>query len=183
MSVAPFDSVGWGTVTGFWIDGTGEFGVSASGADGGTSGDIIAVSLDIGHLGLAAGITQLHVLRMANAVQGVSADPAVFGMAIVPGTFGHTVAAPGLTQLHILPAVAGTMGHTATIALQGVVLQSVPATMGHTATQVTDIEQSITATPVTPVAATMIHNGLGVGITQRHVLVPVNAILGNVAGG
>jgi hypothetical protein len=29
----------------------------------------------------------------------------------------------------------------------------------------------------------MIHNGLGVGITQLHVLVPVNATLGNVAGG
>ena len=93
------------------------------------------------------------------------------------------MATPGLVQQHVLTAVGATMIHNADRAVQGVVLQSVPATMGHEATTVTDIEQSITATPVTPVAATMIHDGLGVGITQRHVLVPVNATQGNVAGG
>jgi hypothetical protein len=179
MSVTYGEGVGWATLLAFWTNDLGDDGVDISVSGGGTVTDLVVVAADMIVNGLGVGITQRHGVGIANAIQGVSADPVSFPMPVVPATMGHTVAAPGQTQLHILTAVAGTMGHTATIAVQGVVLQSVPATMGHEVVAPTQ-QQNF---PITPVAAEMIHNGLGVGITQRHVLVPVNAILGNVAGG
>ena len=59
--------------------------IAVSGA-GDSSGSVTVVSPTMIHNGLGVGITQRHILRMANATQGVSADPAVFGMAIVNAT-------------------------------------------------------------------------------------------------
>jgi hypothetical protein len=183
MSVVYCEGVGWASLLAFWTNDIGEDGVDISVSGGGGAGDLTVVAAEMIHNGLGVGITQRHVIGGANAIQGVSADPAVFGMAIVNGTMGHTADPVDFTQNHTLITVNADQGHTATIAVQGVVLQSVPATMGHVADTVTDIEEQISSTPITPVAAEMIHNGLGVGITQLHVLVPVNATLGNVAGG
>jgi hypothetical protein len=157
MSVVYCEGTGWGTVLAFWTNAEDGIDVSVSGGGGAT--DLVVVSPDMIHNGLGVAITQRHVVGGANAIQGVSADPAVFGMAIVNGTMGHTADPVDFTQNHTLTTVNADQGHTATVAVQGVVLQSVPATMGHTADMVTDISQELGA--------------MGVG----------SPIMGNVAGG
>jgi hypothetical protein len=202
MSVVYCEGVGWASLLAFWTNDVGEDGVDISVSGGGGAGNLTAVAADMIHSGLAATITQLHVIDGANAVMGVSADPAVFAMPAVPGTMGHEVAAPGLTQLYILPAVAGEMGHTATIAVQGVVIAALNAIQGHTADTVTDIEEVAGGTPVTPVFADMPHtatpiilvkNLVNVNTDQGHTadtgdihenkIIPVNGTMGHTAGG
>jgi hypothetical protein len=177
MSITYGEGVGWATLLAFWTNDLGEDGVDISVSGGGTVTDLIAVSADMIANGLGVGITQRHVIGIANAVQGVSADPAVFGMAIVNGTMGHTVAAPGQTQLHSLVAVGASMIHNADRAVQGVVLQSVPATMGHEVAAPTQ-QQNF---PITSVAATMgIETGKRNEIVNNNVL-PWSGNISNVS--
>jgi hypothetical protein len=98
--------------------------------------------------------------------------------------------------------VAGEMGHTATIAAQGVVIAALAAVQGHTADTVTDIEEVAGGTPVTPVFADMLHtatpivlvkNLVNVNTDQGHTadtgdihenkIIPVNGTMGHTAGG
>jgi hypothetical protein len=199
MSVTYCEGVGWASVLAFWTNSVGDDEVDISVSGGGGAGDLVVVAADMIHNGLAVAITQLHVIDGANAVMGVSADPAVFALPAVPGTMGHTIAAPGLAQLHILPAVAGEMGHTATIAVQGVVIAALNATQGHTADAVTDIEQFVILRIVSPImgeTATpiiLVKNLVNVNTSQGHTadtgdihenkIIPVSVSMGNVAGG
>jgi hypothetical protein len=179
MSVVYCEGVGWASLLAFWTNDIGEDGVDISVSGGGTVTDLVVVSPDMIYNGLGVGITQRHVVGIANAVQGVSADPAVFAMPVVPATMGHTVAAPGQTQLHILPVVAGEMGHTATIAVQGVVIIAVAGTMGHEVAA-----PSIEHLVVTGAGSATIGSWFqGMRLAQVHNLTAVNATLGNVAGG
>ena len=161
MSVTYCESVGWATVLAFWTNDLGEDGLDISVSGGGGANDLVVVAADMIHNGLAAAITQRHVIGGANAIMGVSADPAVFALPAVPGTMGHTVAAPGLVQQHSLIAVNADMIHNADRAVQGVVILGQNAIQGHTATQVTDIEQ----------------------IAGMAIFEVFSATMGNVAGG
>jgi hypothetical protein len=199
MSVVYCEGVGWASLLAFWTNDIGEDGVDISVSGGGGAGDLTAVAAEMIHNGLAAAITQRHVIGGANAIMGVSADPAVFALPAVPGTMGHTIAAPGLVQQHSLIAVAAEMIHTADSAVQGVVIAALNATQGHTADAVTDIEefqgamvvgnpdQGHTATPII-----LVKNLVNVNTSQGHEadtgdihenkIIPVAGTMGHEAG-
>jgi hypothetical protein len=202
MSVVYCPGVGWASLLAFWTNSVGDDEVDISVSGGGGAGDLVVVAGDMIHNGLAAAITQLHVIDGANAIMGVSADPAVFALPAVPGTMGHTIAAPGLVQQHNLIAVAGEMIHTADSAVQGVIIAALNATQGHTADTVTDIEEiagvptievfgAIEGETATPII--LVKNLINVNTDQGHEadtgdihenkIIPVNAGMGNVAGG
>jgi hypothetical protein len=145
MSVVYCPGVGWASLLAFWTNDVGEDGVDISVSGGGGLAEFDPFDAEQGHTALAAAITQLHVIGGANAVMGVSADPAVFALPAVPGTMGHTVAAPGLVQQHNLTAVVAEMIHNADSAVQGVVIAALAAVQGHTADTVVDIEQEVGA--------------------------------------
>jgi hypothetical protein len=170
-------SVGWLGLVGLGDRLGVELAVSGAGL-GPSEFDIF--DPEMGHTALAIAITQLHALGGANAIMGVSADPAVFALPAVPGTMGYTVAAPGLVQLHNLIAVNADQGHTATVAVQGVVLVGVAATMGHTADMVTDISQEVGAMGV---GSPIMGHTADAGDVHENKIVPVGATMGNVAGG
>jgi hypothetical protein len=179
MSVVYCEGVGWASLLAFWTNDIGEDGVDISVSGGGGAGDLTVVAAEMIHNGLGVGITQRHVIGGANAIMGVSADPAVFALPAVPGTMGHTIAAPGLVQQHSLIAVAAEMIHTADSAVQGVVIAALNATQGHTADAVTDIEEVAGGTPVTPVFADMLHTATPVVLVKN--LVNVNTSQGHTA--
>jgi hypothetical protein len=135
-------SVGWLGLVGLGDRLGVELAVSGAGL-GPSEFDIF--DPEMGHTGLAIAITQLHALGGANAVMGVSADPALFALPAVPGTMGHTADPVDFTQNYTLIAVNADQGHTATVAVQSVVLIGVAATMGHTADMVTDLSQELGA--------------------------------------
>jgi hypothetical protein len=199
MSVVYCEGVGWASLLAFWTNDIGEDGVDISVSGGGGVSEFDPFDAEQGHTALAIGVTQRHVIGGANAIMGVSADPAVFAMPAVPGTMGHTAEPVDFTQNHILPAVAGEMGHTATVAAQGVVIAALNAIQGHTADAVTDIEefqgamvvgnpdQGHTATPII-----LVKNLVNVNTSQGHEadtgdihenkIIPVAGTMGHEAG-
>jgi hypothetical protein len=179
MSVTYGEGVGWATLLAFWTNDLGDDGVDISVSGGGTVTDLVVVAADMIVNGLGVGITQRHGVGIANAIQGVSADPVSFPMPVVPATMGHTADPVDFTQNHTLITVNADQGHTATIAVQGVVLIPVAGAMGHEVAA-----PSIEHLVVMGAGSATIGSWFqGMRLAQVHNLTAVNATQGNVAGG
>jgi hypothetical protein len=178
MSVTYCPCVGWGTVLAYWTTDTGEDGIdiSASGGSGAVDLDSSAAVV-MGYTALAAALAQLHIVGVANAIQGEEATPVNFPIPVVAATMGHTVAAPAQVQQYtLLIAVPATLGGSATSSVIG--LNVGLAVMGHTVAAPTQLQ----AFPINPAVATQGHTVAAPGQTQLHILPVAGASMGSAAG-